>query len=198
MDKKKTKGLSGINLLVCVAFMVIMYWFLTQGAKPDQSYSYYDFQKALQNKTVESVIIEPDKTVPTGTLQIQLKGDTKEELNVSDVTEVEELLQSYDVDYKLRSVPQDNVFMTSVLPALLMLGGILVVFAMMNRQNGGGNAKAMNFGKSRAKMTTENTVNFENVAGLREEKEDLEEIVDFLRNPEIYPCRCKNPERCSA
>lgn len=186
MDKKKTKGLSGINLLVCVAFMVIMYWFLTQGAKPDQSYSYYDFQKALQNKTVESVIIEPDKTVPTGTLQIQLKGDTKEELNVSDVTEVEELLQSYDVDYKLRSVPQDNVFMTSVLPALLMLGGILVVFAMMNRQNGGVNAKAMNFGKSRAKMTTENTVNFENVAGLREEKEDLEEIVDFLRNPEKY------------
>ena len=186
MDKNKTKGLSGINLLVCVAFMVVMYWFLTQGVKPDQSYSYYDFQKALQNKTVESVIIEPDKTVPTGTIQIQLKDDTKEELNVSDVTEVEELLQSYDVDYKLRSVPQDNVFMTSVLPALLMLGGILVVFTMMNRQNGGVNAKAMNFGKSRAKMTTENTVNFENVAGLREEKEDLEEIVDFLRNPEKY------------
>lgn len=186
MDKNKTKGLSGINLLVCVAFMVVMYWFLTQGVKPDQSYSYYDFQKALQNKTVESVIIEPDKTVPTGTIQIQLKDDTKEELNVSDVTEVEELLQSYDVDYKLRSVPQDNVFMTSVLPALLMLGGVLVVFAMMNRQNGGVNAKAMNFGKSRAKMTTENIVNFENVAGLREEKEDLEEIVDFLRNPEKY------------
>lgn len=186
MDKNKTKGLSGINLLVCVAFMVVMYWFLTQGVKPDQSYSYYDFQKALQNKTVESVIIEPDKTVPTGTIQIQLKDDTKEELNVSDVAEVEELLQSYDVDYKLRSVPQDNVFMTSVLPALLMLGGILVVFAMMNRQNGGVNAKAMNFGKSRAKMTTENIVNFENVAGLREEKEDLEEIVDFLRNPEKY------------
>ena len=186
MDKNKTKGLSGINLLVCVAFMVVMYWFLTQGVKPDQNYSYYDFQKALQNKTVESVIIEPDKTVPTGTIQIQLKDDTKEELNVSDVKEVEELLQSYDVDYKLRSVPQDNVFMTSVLPALLMLGGILVVFAMMNRQNGGVNAKAMNFGKSRAKMTTENTVNFENVAGLREEKEDLEEIVDFLRNPEKY------------
>ena len=186
MDKNKTKGLSGINLLVCVAFMVVMYWFLTQGVKPDQSYSYYDFQKALQNKTVESVIIEPDKTVPTGTIQIQLKDDTKEELNVSDVTEVEALLQSYDVDYKLRSVPQDNVFMTSVLPALLMLGGILIVFAMMNRQNGGVNAKAMNFGKSRAKMTTENIVNFENVAGLREEKEDLEEIVDFLRNPEKY------------
>ena len=78
MDKNKTKGLSGINLLVCVAFMVVMYWFLTQGVKPDQNYSYYDFQKALQNKTVESVIIEPDKTVPTGTIQIQLKDDTKE------------------------------------------------------------------------------------------------------------------------
>ena len=186
MNKNKTKGLSGINLLVCVAFMVIMYWFLTQGVGPDQSYSYYDFQKALQNKTVKSVIIEPDKTVPTGTIQIQLKDDTKEELNVSDVTEVEELLQSYNVDYKLRSVPQDSLFMTSVLPALLMLGGIVLVFTMMNRQNGGVNAKAMNFGKSRAKMTTENTVNFEKVAGLREEKEDLEEIVDFLRSPEKY------------
>ena len=186
MNKNKTKGLSGINLLVCVAFMVIMYWFLTQGVGPDQSYSYYDFQKALQNKTVKSVIIEPDKTVPTGTIQIQLKDDTKEELNVSDVTEVEELLQSYNVNYKLRSVPQDSLFMTSVLPALLMLGGIVLVFAMMNRQNGGVNAKAMNFGKSRAKMTTENIVNFEKVAGLREEKEDLEEIVDFLRSPEKY------------
>lgn len=186
MNKNKTKGLSGINLLVCVAFMVIMYWFLTQGVRPDQSYSYYDFLKALQNKKVESVTIEPDKTVPTGTIQIQLKDDTKEELNVSDVTEVEELLQSYNVNYKLRSVPQDSLFMTSVLPALLMLGGIVLVFAMMNRQNGGVNAKAMNFGKSRAKMTTENTVNFEKVAGLREEKEDLEEIVDFLRSPEKY------------
>ena len=186
MNKNKTKGLSGINLLVCVAFMVIMYWFLTQGVGPDQSYSYYDFLKALQNKTIESVTIEPDKTVPTGTIQIQLKDDTKEELNVSDVTEVEELLQSYNVNYKLRSVPQDSLFMTSVLPALLMLGGIVLVFAMMNRQNGGVNAKAMNFGKSRAKMTTENTVNFEKVAGLREEKEDLEEIVDFLRSPEKY------------
>ena len=188
MNKNKTKGLSGINLLVCVAFMVIMYWFLTQGVRPDQSYSYYDFLKALQNKTIESVTIEPDKTVPTGTIQIQLKDDTKEELNVSDVTEVEELLQSYNVNYKLRSVPQDSLFMTSVLPALLMLGGIVLVFAMMNRQNGGVNAKAMNFGKSRAKMTTENTVNFEKVAGLREEKEDLEEIVDFLRSPEKYTC----------
>lgn len=186
MNKNKTKGLSGINLLVCVAFMVIMYWFLTQGVRPDQSYSYYDFLKALQNKKVESVTIEPDKTVPTGTIQIQLKDDTKQELNVSDVTEVEELLQSYNVNYKLRSVPQDSLFMTSVLPALLMLGGIVLVFAMMNRQNGGVNAKAMNFGKSRAKMTTENTVNFEKVAGLREEKEDLEEIVDFLRSPEKY------------
>lgn len=186
MNKNKTKGLSGINLLVCVAFMVIMYWFLTQGVRPDQSYSYYDFLKALQNKTIESVTIEPDKTVPTGTIQICLKDKSKEELNVSDVTEVEELLQSYNVDYKLRSVPQDSLFMTSVLPALLMLGGIVLVFAMMNRQNGGVNAKAMNFGKSRAKMTTENTVNFEKVAGLREEKEDLEEIVDFLRSPEKY------------
>ena len=148
MNKNKTKGLSGINLLVCVAFMVIMYWFLTQGVRPDQSYSYYDFLKALQNKKVESVTIEPDKTVPTGTIQIQLKDDTKQELNVSDVTEVEELLQSYNVNYKLRSVPQDSLFMTSVLPALLMLGGIVLVFAMMNRQNGGVNAKAMNFGKS--------------------------------------------------
>ena len=186
MDKNKTKGLSGINLLVCVAFMVIMYWFLTQGARPDQTYSYYDFLKALQNKTVESVIIEPDKTVPTGTIQIRLKDESKEELNVSDVKEVEELLQSYDVDYKLRSVPQDNLFMTSVLPALLMLGGIFLVFMFSNRQNGGMNAKAMNFGKSRAKMTTENVVNFEKVAGLREEKEELEEIVDFLREPEKF------------
>lgn len=184
----KAKGIGGINLIACLLLLVSMYWFMGQTAEQEAAFSYYDFEAALEADEVSEVIIEPNKVVPTGTLVIKLENEDVEELHVSDVKEMEELLQSYNVEYELEDVPQESVFVTAILPTLLMIGAAFILFSMMNRQGGGMNAKAMNFGKSRAKMSTENDnkVTFESVAGLREEKEDLEEIVDFLKEPGKY------------
>lgn len=184
----KSKGIGGINLIACLLLLVAMYWFMGQTGGQKNDFSYYDFEAALKAGEVSEVVIEPNKVVPTGTLVIKLENEEAEKLYVSDVKEIEELLQSYKVDYELEDVPQESVFVTAILPTLLMIGAAFILFTMMGKQGGGMNAKAMNFGKSRAKMSTEadNKVTFENVAGLHEEKEDLEEIVDFLREPGKY------------
>ena len=184
----KSKGIGGINLIACLLLLAAMYWFMGQTGGQKNDFSYYDFEAALKAGEVSEVVIEPNKVVPTGTLVIKLENEEAEKLYVSDVKEIEELLQSYKVDYELEDVPQESVFVTAILPTLLMIGAAFILFTMMGKQGGGMNAKAMNFGKSRAKMSTEanNKVTFENVAGLHEEKEDLEEIVDFLREPGKY------------
>ena len=184
----KSKRIGGINLIACLLLLAAMYWFMGQTGGQKNDFSYYDFEAALKAGEVSEVVIEPNKVVPTGTLVIKLENEEAEKLYVSDVKEIEELLQSYKVDYELEDVPQESVFVTAILPTLLMIGAAFILFTMMGKQGGGMNAKAMNFGKSRAKMSTEanNKVTFENVAGLHEEKEDLEEIVDFLREPGKY------------
>lgn len=187
MNSNKTRGISGLTIVLCIVMLVGVFWFMNQAQNGGNAYTYQDFQKDLKNKKIVSVEIQQNKVAPTGTLRLVLKNDTTEELHVSDVKQIEEILQSYDIDYKMGDVPQDNWFASTIFPVLLMAGVILVMFAMMGRQ-GGANAKAMNFGKSRAKMSTEleNKVNFSQVAGLKEEKEELEEIVDFLKAPGKY------------
>ena len=184
----KTKGIGGINLIACLLLLASMYWFMGQTVEQKDAFSYYDFEAALEADEVTEVVIEPNKVVPTGTIVIKLENEEVEELHVSDVKDIEALLQLHNVEYELEDVPQESVFVTAILPTLLMIGAAFILFSMMNRQGGGMNTKAMNFGKSRAKMSTENDnkVTFESVAGLREEKEDLEEIVDFLREPGKY------------
>lgn len=184
----KSRGIGGLNLLACLLLMFSLYWVLGQAGEQRESFSYYDFEAALKADEIVQVVIEPNKVEPTGTLIIELEDKKVEELHVSDVKEIQEILRSYDVEYELEDVPQESVFVTAILPTLLMIGGAFLLFSMMNKQGGGMNAKAMNFGKSRAKMSTEedNKITFDNVAGLREEKEDLEEIVDFLKEPGKY------------
>lgn len=173
--------------MLCILMLFGIYWFMSQAQNRETAYTYQDFQKDLKDKKVTEVEIQQNKVAPTGTLRIMLGEDTAEELHVSDVNQMQELLDSYNIDYKLRDVPQDSWFANTLIPVLLMLGVFVFMFMMMGRQ-GGANSKAMNFGKSRAKMSTEleNKVNFSQVAGLQEEKEELAEIVDFLKTPGKY------------
>lgn len=188
MNNNKTRGISGLTIILCVLMVFgVMYWFMGEAKEQEKAYNHQSLQEDLKDKKVKEVEIQPNKAVPTGTLRIEKKDGQIEELHVSDVEDIEDLLDSYDVAYYVNDVPQDSWFATNLLPTLLMITALFFVFAMMNRQ-GGANAKAMNFGKSRAKMSSDmaNKVTFAQVAGLKEEKEELEEIVDFLKSPGKY------------
>ena len=154
-----------------------------------QEISYATFVKEVEAGNVTAADIRQNSAVPTGRVTLSLKDDSSvRSLNVSDVGKVEEFLQENDVKYSLEDVPKESIIMSAVLPSLITLCGIFLLFMLMNRQNGGTNSKAMNFGKSRARMSTQNEikVTFADVAGLKEEKEELEEIVDFLKAPRKY------------
>ena len=154
------------------------------------AYTYAEFEKALDKDEVVAVTIQQNREIPTGVLRITLKNEQSVKLNVSDVNDAQQLMEKYDFDsYVMRNVPSEN-WLTSLLPLLVVFAAMFILFMLMNNQNAGagGNSKMMNFGKSRAKMSTDENkkVTFDNVAGLREEKEELEEIVDFLRSPRKY------------
>ena len=141
----------------------------------------------LENKTVESAQIRPNREVPTGEVVFETTSGDREEFNVLDVKEVEMALRKAGVPYTTTSVRQDSYFMTVILPLALSAGVLIFLFMFINSRSGGGaNAKMMNFGRSRARMVSTSKVNFTKVAGLEEEKEELEEIVDFLKNPQKY------------
>lgn len=189
MDKNKNKGFSGITIVIFIIMMFCAYWFMGQVDSPQKSYTYKEFVQDLKGNDVTRVEIIQNKVAPTGTLKIWDKHNKVKQLHVSDVNEVQNTLDEYGkVEVELKDVPRDNWFVSSILPTLLLIGAFVFMNAMMNRQGGGANMKAMNFGKSRAKMSTtaDNKVTFAEVAGLKEEKEELEEIVDFLRTPSKY------------
>ena len=152
-----------------------------------------EFEELIVSDQVQNVTVIQNKNVPTGRVEIELeaeegaRGEVKN-YYVSDVNRIQEDLAEWDVDYELPNAPQDNWFTTTILPVLLMMAGVFFLFSMMNRQGGGANAKAMSFGKSRAKLSTEKDkkITFAQVAGLKEEKEELEEVVDFLKSPKKY------------
>lgn len=190
MNSKKSRGMGGASIFMVVALDLLVYWFIGQMNMKQREYTYQEFTQAVQDGEVDSVIIRQNKEVPTGRLEIQMKDQSEDVkyLNVSDVNEIQELLSKADVKCTLDDVPKESWFMTTMFPTLLMVGVVIFLFMMMNRQGGGANAKAMNFGKSRARMTSgsDKQVKFAQVAGLQEEKEELEEIVDFLKSPKKY------------
>jgi len=189
-NNKKYRGISGGSILSFVVIVVVILWMANQFQVHQQEMTYTSFVEAVQGKNVSDVYINQNNAVPTGTVSVKLKDeDSTRKVNVSDVEVVEELLKDNGIDYGMSDVPKDSMMITVLFPVLISLGSVFLLFYLMNRQSGGGaNSKAMNFGKSRAKMTNQNEikVTFANVAGLKEEKEELEEIVDFLKSPKKY------------
>ena len=192
MNDKKTRGLSGATVLIFVVFLFAALWFTNQFDQKDKELTWKEFEKLIVSDNVETVTVSQNKNVPTGRVEIQVDTKNDEDsvkyLYVSDVNEIQNYLKEKKIDYEMPDVPQDSWFATTIVPMLLVLGGVLLIFLLMNRQGGGANAKAMNFGKSRARLSTdvERKITFGQVAGLKEEKEELEEIVDFLKAPKKY------------
>jgi cell division protease FtsH len=180
------KGAKGINLtFVIIMILVLVTVWASTMRDNSGSYTKGQFIEDMEAGNVIDLEIQPNTQVPTGTLNITLKNNEDRTLYVSDVVEIQELAESYNIDPIVKDVPQENWFLTELLPLLLLLVVMVFMFSMMNAQNAGNNGggKMMNFGKSRARLTNGGDITLKDVAGLHEEKEDLEEIVDFLKDP---------------
>ena len=147
-----------------------------------------EFLNDLENGPVMEVEIQPNQETPTGQVNYIMSDGEQYVAYVSDVKEVENILRDENIDYTMLDVPHESYLMTVIVPVALTGIVVVAIFAFMNMRagSGGTNAKMMNFGKSRARMSRDNKVNFSKVAGLEEEKEELEEVVDFLKNPQKY------------
>ncbi len=166
--------------------MLVLIWASTNSGSSG-SYTMGQFVSEMEEGLVVDVEIHPNVQVPTGMLRITLRDNQQRNLYVSDVVEVQELVKSYNIEPIVKDVPQENWFITELLPLLMLLVVVVFMFSMMNAQNAGNSGgKMMNFGKSRARLMTGGEVTLKDVAGLKEEKEDLEEIVDFLKDPAKY------------
>ncbi|MCI9122886.1 MAG: ATP-dependent zinc metalloprotease FtsH [Eubacterium sp.] len=188
------KGYRGFVLYAFLVLAVVGIWyFLSDTAITTDTYLYYQYQSDLEHDKIASVVIEQNAETPTGTLIVTMEGGSeRHEVVVSDVNEEQEYLQKMNFfNYTVKNIPHAS-WLSTWLPYLIIFGAMFILFIIMNNINqsagGGGNPKMMNFGKSRARMYTDEnkSVNFTKVAGLKEEKEELEEIVDFLRAPGKY------------
>ena len=189
MKKQKIGGF-GFYMLVLVIIGIVWYFVSTMGNDKIE-YNYTDFLTDLKNEKVEKVIVEQGEKVPTGSLEITLKGENKEKIvYVTDVNDVVDAMMLEEFhEYKILEVEGESILLTVILPLGISIVTIVIIFLLFSGQSAGGSgSKMMNFGKSRAKLMADNgrKMTFRDVAGLSEEKEELEEIVDFLRNPKKY------------
>ncbi|MDE7247808.1 MAG: cell division protein FtsH, partial [Lachnospiraceae bacterium] len=180
------KSGKSIYLYFVIIFCLLMFtvWIGTLRV-PNSSYTRGEFERQMENNEVAVVTICPNKDTPAGSLEVILKNGEERVLYVTDVTQMESIVRKHGIDCSVESVPEESWFLNSVLPILIVVVFCVFFFVIMNSQNSGGGGKMMNFGKSRARLTmgAENKITLEEVAGLKEEKEELQEIVEFLKEP---------------
>ncbi len=191
------KRYRAFGLYIGVILILALLWLLkdsSNGLGQAENYTYAQFEDDIDAGNVESVVISQNREVPSGEADITIKSQDKTTtvaLYLSDVNTIQETMKKHDfTQYQVKEMPQEN-WLISILPTLVLFAVLFIFYIIMTNHaaasSGGGN-KMMNFGKSRAKMTTDENkkVNFSSVAGLKEEKEELEELVDFLRSPRKY------------
>ena len=185
MDRR-ARGMSTYLLLMAALMLFLYYW--GGGTSQSKGCTRQEYQAAVESGDVSSVTVKMNPEGSTGQLIVSMKDGDTETLYTPDVKDEINYLEDNQIAVNVTEVAKESWFTAHLLPLLVVLVIIIVFFMMMNRQAGGGNAKMMNFGKSRAKMTVDGVgkINFEKVAGLEEEKEELREIVDFLKTPEKY------------
>ena len=197
--EKKSRGGGFIFYLLVIGIILVVIFAITEGTKSEVNYTYEEFLADLEAGTVEKVKFtrNGENEVPTGKITVYFNnGEKKAIAYVSDTAAVENIIIEYnkeaevDVTYTYPDIDRENVFLSTVLPIILVGIALIFIFILITRLSAGGgaNSKMMNFGKSRAKLMGDEVkkVTFKNVAGLVEEKEELEEIVDFLKNPQKY------------
>ena len=174
--------------IVLILAVIFLWFFFGSNSGSTSDYNISIFEQDLAASKIAAVDVAPSRDIPTGAVTATMSDSTQKSFYVFDTQSVIDLMEEYHfTNYVMRKVPSES-WLTSLLPLLLVFAAMFILFTIMNNQAGGGNAQMMNFGKSRARMSVDGDkkIGFANVAGLKEEKEELEEIVDFLREPGKY------------
>ena len=177
----------GLGFVLIIMLMLLLVTTFSRQMFTNDDISYQQYLEILDSGEAVKVSIRQNQQTPTGVVNLQLPDGSSRQYFTSDVVAEQKLLQEKGLDYILQDVPQDNYLLSIMIPILLSTVVVIVLISVMNaRAAGGANAKMMNFGKSRARLSRDSKVTFHDVAGLEEEKEELEEVVDFLRQPQKY------------
>jgi cell division protease FtsH len=185
-NKLRQNGRNYNSYFLFIILLAGLIFVLTQVKSHSEEYTRTELIQDMEEGNIEEIYVVPNQESPTGYLEVTLDGGIDKKLYATDISQLEELVREYGYDPMVENVKKDSWVLTTLVPMVIVIAVVMFLFMMMNAQNSGGGAaaKMMNFGRSRAKMSVgDKNITFEKVAGLKEEKEELEEIVDFLKEP---------------